>query len=206
MIVESSCTFAPSDAPQESIKLPQSFTADQIERIGGIEIHWTDNLADHLLLRDDDTKLFLFHHVSILKTYTLSPCSPYPRALLEETIRTISLLLPPILGKPNPFFLRDPKLHTLDQGALLCPRLNSTERQIIKFSYWRDRLALLKRTFDEAEPQTLRQLWEDDRKKQQWFTFWVAVLVFVMTVFFGVVQSAGAWVQAWASVRQLQRS
>lgn len=51
----------------------------------------------------------------------------------------------------------------------------------------------------------MRQLWEDDRKRAQWFTFWVAVLVFVMTVVFGVVQSVAGIVQAWASVKGLRQ-
>ena len=45
--------------------------------------------------------------------------------------------------------------------------------------------------------------WYDDRKKVQWYTFWVAFLVLVLTVFFGIIQSAAAIVQAWAQVKAL---
>ena len=199
-------SFSPVYPAEDIVKLPQTFTAASLETIGGIEIHWTNNLADHLLLRDDDTKLLLFHHVSVLDLHMRSPTSPYPYDLMNETLRTISLLMPPVLGQPNPWFLREAKRHSLDINAGSCRRLNSTERQIDAFVYWRQRLVLLKRTFDEAEPTTLRQLWNDDRKKTQWFTFWVAVLVFFMTVFFGVVQSVGTWVQAWAAVKALKQN
>ena len=186
------------------VKLPQSFTAAHLEQIGGIEVIWTSNLADHLLLKDDDTKLMLFHQVSILELHKKSPTSLLPQVLVEETIRSISLLIPPVLGEPNPWFQQQRKKTQIDAQAGVCDRLNSSERQIEKFVYWRDRLVLLKRTFDDAEPRNISQLWWDDRKKTQWFTFWVAVLVFIMTVFFGIVQSILGIIQAWASVQSLK--
>ncbi|KAL8697929.1 MAG: hypothetical protein Q9201_006848 [Fulgogasparrea decipioides] len=185
------------------VKLPQSFTAANLEKIAGIQIRWTNNLADHLLLRDDDTKLMLFHQVSALSWYPWAD-DVLPLELPFETIRTISLLIPPSLGEPNPWFRQEQQKHRLDAQAGLCHRLNSSERQIDKFHYWRERLVLLKRTYDDAEPKNLKQLWFDDRKKTQWFTFWVAVLVFIMTISFGVIQSVASVVQAWASVKALR--
>jgi hypothetical protein len=35
--------------------------------MAGLEIVWTDNLADHLRLTDDDTKVHIFHHASFLE-------------------------------------------------------------------------------------------------------------------------------------------
>ena len=186
------------------VKLPQTFTAAHLEQIVGIQVIWTSNLADHLLLKDDDTKLMLFHQVSILQLHKKSPTSLLPKVLVDETIRSVSLLIPPVLGNPNPWFQQQRKKFLIDAQAGVCDRLNSSERQIEKFVYWRDRLVLLKRTFDDAEPRNISQLWWDDRKKTQWFTFWVAVLVFIMTVFFGVVQSVAGIVQAWASVQSLK--
>lgn len=186
------------------VKLPQAFTAAHLEQIGGIKVIWTSNLADHLLLKDDDTKLMLFHQVSILQLHKKSSTTLLPTALVDETIRSISLLIPPVLGEPNPWFQQQRKKSLIDAQAGVCDRLNSSERQIENFAYWRDRLVLLKRTFDDAEPRKISQLWWDDRKKTQWFTFWVAVLVFIMTLFFGVVQSVAGIVQAWASVQGLK--
>ena len=189
---------------QEIVKLPQAFTAAHLEKIGGIQVVWTSNLADHLLLKEDDTKLMLFHQVSILRLHKNLSDDIFPEDLVEETIRTISLLVPPVLGKPNPWFRQQQQMHKIDAQAGNCNRLNSSQRQIKNFAYWRNRLVLLKRTFDDAEPRNLSQLWWDDRKKTQWFTFWVAVLVFILTLFFGVVQSVASIVQAWASVRSLR--
>ena len=69
-------------APQlsEHVKLPKSFTAVNLERIAGIKIVWTSNLADHLSLTSDDTKLILFHQASFLELHKLSQRSlPLPR-------------------------------------------------------------------------------------------------------------------------------
>lgn len=197
-------TFPHLYSSTDLVKLPQAFTAAHLEQIGGIEVIWTSNLADHLLLKDDDTKLMLFHQISILQFHKRSPTTLLPKGLVDETIRSISLLIPPVLGEPNPWFQQQRKKNSIDAQAGVCDRLNSSERQIENFVYWRDRLVLLKRTFDDAEPRNISQLWWDDRKKTQWFTFWVAVLVFVMTVFFGVVQLVAGIVQAWASVQSLK--
>lgn len=193
----------PSPSSSDTVKLPQSFTADHLEQIAGIQIRWTDNLAHHLLLRDDDTTLMLYHHVFALLHHEWYG-KILPKGLAKETMRTISLLLPPTRGKPNPWFLEEQKRHHLDPEAGMCEWLNNSERQIDTFHYWRDRLVLLKRTYDEAEPNNLARLWYDDRRKTQWFTFWVAVLVFFMTVFFGVIQSVASIIQAWAAVKSLK--
>lgn len=51
----------------ERLRLPKTFDAWSLCKIGGIRIRFTDNLADHLLLVDDDAVVLVFHHVSYLK-------------------------------------------------------------------------------------------------------------------------------------------
>jgi hypothetical protein len=63
--------FPPHAAPlQERVRLEKVFTARNIERIAGIRLRWTNNLADHLRLFDseDDDGLVvdIFHHASFL--------------------------------------------------------------------------------------------------------------------------------------------
>lgn len=52
---------------RDRIKLEKSFNALNVQRIGGIKIWWTDNLADHLRMMDDDKAVFIFHHASFLE-------------------------------------------------------------------------------------------------------------------------------------------
>lgn len=59
-----------AEAPKiscESVKLPKTFNAWSIETVGGISVRLTDNLADHLLLVEDDTTVLVFHHASFLE-------------------------------------------------------------------------------------------------------------------------------------------
>lgn len=66
-----------------------------------------------------------------------------------------------------------------------------------------DRVSILKQAFDDSEPKSISQWWYDDRKRVQWYTFWIAALVLLLTVIFGLVQSVASVVQAWASVKGL---
>jgi hypothetical protein len=52
---------------KESVKLEKIFNARNLERIAGVEIRWTSNLADHLRMRDDDTAVEIFHYASFLR-------------------------------------------------------------------------------------------------------------------------------------------
>lgn len=57
----------PPKLSHESIRLPKFFNAWSIAVVAGIEIDFTDNLADHLRLVEDDSKLLIFHHASFLE-------------------------------------------------------------------------------------------------------------------------------------------
>lgn len=52
---------------KDNVKLEKLFTARNMERIAGLEIIWTNNLADHLRLFDDDTRVAIFHQACFLK-------------------------------------------------------------------------------------------------------------------------------------------
>lgn len=53
--------------PLETMRLPKSFDAWSLCKIGGMKIRFTDSLSDHLLLIDDDDVVLIFHHASYLK-------------------------------------------------------------------------------------------------------------------------------------------
>ena len=56
----------------ESPKLPRDFNAANLEKLAGINICWTSNLADHLRLRDDDTRVMMYHQISFLTLHAES--------------------------------------------------------------------------------------------------------------------------------------
>lgn len=62
---------------EESVKLETIFNVRNLGRIAGIEIEWTNNLANHLSLVDEDQKVVIFHNASFLESqlqrYVLRP-------------------------------------------------------------------------------------------------------------------------------------
>ncbi|KAK4173528.1 hypothetical protein QBC36DRAFT_55730 [Triangularia setosa] len=66
----------PPELSYAGIKLPKMFNAHNIERIGGIKIKWTDNLADHLRMVDDDERVAIFAHPTFLMLHSTSDFFP----------------------------------------------------------------------------------------------------------------------------------
>jgi hypothetical protein len=58
--------FEKSPQKLQSISLGKVFNAQNLERMGGLRIIWTSNLADHLRMHDDDTRVSIFHHATFL--------------------------------------------------------------------------------------------------------------------------------------------
>ncbi|KAK0673143.1 hypothetical protein QBC41DRAFT_343220 [Cercophora samala] len=203
----------------ERVRLPKSFNAWSISKIAGINISFTDNLADHLLLTDDDSTLLIFHHVSFLECH-LQPNSTivtplYPAGLIHETLSTIALLFPQSefalatrrsRSRQKSWWLRNVRLAheqsgqhptALDPRLALCGTLQAHDRQIERFHFWRDRLVILKQTYDDATPSSLKQWWHDRRNGVQWYTFWVAVLVLLTTTVLSLLQTVAAFLQVY---------
>ena len=121
---------------------------------------------------------------------------------MEETLRTLSLLLPSGDKKTLRWFRREQKRCVVDElidGTVIkCHPLTTKNRQIGNFVFWHDRLVMLKQAFDEADPKTVRQWWSDRRKPVQWLNFWFAVaLVVGLTIFFGLVQRIEGAIQVY---------
>lgn len=54
---------------KSKVKLEKKFNAYNIEKVAGIKIFWTNNLADHLRMMNDDTKVAVFHHAFFLQCH-----------------------------------------------------------------------------------------------------------------------------------------
>lgn len=194
---------APPVLSHERVKLEKNLTAVNLDRIAGLEIIWTDNLIDHLRMSDDDTKVHIFHHAAFLECQQHSDKSLLPDGVAAETLQTLALLFPAADMETKKWFLKVAGPAQLDSRTIQCGRLRSDRRQIENFKFWRDRLVTLKQIFDEAQPKTLSQWWNDRRNGVQWYTFWVAVLVLVLTVLFGFIQSVEGALQVYASFKSI---
>jgi len=70
-------------------------------------------------------------------------------------------------------------------------------RQLEKYKYWGERLAVIKEAYDEAHPETLMQ-WLHDRRSAEWWGVWTAIF---LTIFFGLVQSIEGAIQVFKAYR-----
>jgi hypothetical protein len=125
----------------------------------------------------------------------------FPDGFIDETIRTLALLFPQSDLKTRKWFRKLSRTSNLDCHAVKCDRLRAIDRHIDNFAFWRDRLVVLKQVFDEAEPSTLSQWWCDRRSEVQWYTFWVAILVLVFTLVFGLIQCIEGALQIYIALR-----
>jgi hypothetical protein len=180
-----------------SISLGKVFNVRNIQTIGGIRIIWTDNLADHLRVHDDPVRVSIFHHFTFLKYHEQMQTQVFPSGFVEETLRTLALLFPCHDSKVKSWYQKEAKRFKLDQNAIRGKPLKTEDRQLETFEYWNERMEILKDIFDDAEPNNVFQWWQDRRRKVQWYTFWVAVLVLVLTIFFGVIQSVEGGMQVY---------
>ncbi|MCJ1230129.1 hypothetical protein MMC12_006800 [Toensbergia leucococca] len=150
---------------------------------------------------DDDTTVHLFHQASFLRLHQEGKSNLFAAELIDETLRTLALLLPSTDANSKKWYKQKQRKLKLDSAAAACGHLEASKRQIEHFKYWRDRLVILKQTFDESDPHTISQWWYDNRKRVQWWTFWVAALVLLLTIIFGLIQSATGIIQAWIALR-----
>jgi hypothetical protein len=82
-------------------------------------------------------------------------------------------------------------------------RFNAVVRKIKNFKFWGECLSNLKEIYDELEPNNLSKFWLDKRKPVQWATFWVAVLILALTVFFVGLGGGGLFIQSFEGALQV---
>ncbi|KAF1842834.1 uncharacterized protein K460DRAFT_407219 [Cucurbitaria berberidis CBS 394.84] len=184
----------------DGIKLDPTFTATNLESIAGIQIKPTDNLVDHLRLIDKEDKVVaIFHHASFLNRQT---GTVLPQGLKEETLRTLSLLFPQHDRQTRHWLKK--QSGRFDDMLHRCDPIRLEDRQIEKFHFWHDRLVMLKQAFDQSRPATMSQWWFDRRNGVQWYTFWISVLVLLLTIIFGIVQSIEGALQVYKAYHPTQ--
>lgn len=184
-------TVASNSTQKDQYRIPLSFNARTFEKVAGIKIVWTRDLLLHLDVGLRDNSLTLFHNIKVLQLYEQSSLRDiFPNNFLDETQRTLSLMLPVTdISSVKKWFSSKQKRLGLDPAAGDCRHLRAAQRNIQNFDFWRDRLIIAREVFDLSQPSGLLHFWRDDRNKVQWWTFWIAVTVFLLTLI-GVIESA----------------
>lgn len=122
--------------------------------------------------------------------------SPLPEPLLVETLWTLNLLFPH-WDPGTVALLRGHGQYFQDVG----PYEGPPTLNLVEFEYWRDRIAELYDVVFSSPPVSWAQLWKDRRNPQQFWTFWIALVILALTL----VSTAATVVQTWASVTSLHR-
>jgi hypothetical protein len=76
-------------------------------------------------------------------------------------------------------------------------------RKLDHYKIWKERLAIVQYTYDKSKPGKPKQWWFDRRNRVEWATFWVAVIVFLLTLLFGIISSVTGILQVFASFKAL---
>jgi hypothetical protein len=131
--------------------------------------------------------------------------SMFPDGLIEETLDTLTLLLPGDDAKTKRWLMDDFAMHPLqtcmDPGLLRCTQFkkNDASRRLEHYRFWGERLELLREAVEEATPLTravLKAL-KDRKKSDHWLNSWVAIVAIGLTLFFGLVQSIEGAIQVY---------
>jgi hypothetical protein len=138
--------------------------------------------------------------IPVSRLFLMCPSQTFPKDLAEETLNTLALLFPSSDMETEQWFTKLRLTHeydTLDSQLTKCGYLKTGKRQFENFKFWHDRLVILKQVFDESHPSTFKQWWHDRRNGVQWYTFWVAIVILFLTIFFGLVQSIEGALQVY---------
>ena len=121
----------------------------------------------------------------------------YSKELIQETIWTINLLFPRNDKETRKFLTRHKRDFNNDPPYVERRPLNLND-----YVFWRDRLSELRQIY-AAQPRNLRAALMDNRSTLQLYTLWTAVIIFLLTVVFGVISSVTAIISTRATLRAL---
>lgn len=119
---------------------------------------------------------------------------PIPYRVLIETKMSLDLLFP-FWEKRTMKLLAKAKQDFNDHG----PFATGGSLMLSDFDHWRDRLLELHEEIFQSPPVSWAQLWRDRRNPQQYWTFWVAMMILILTL----LSALASILQAWASLYSL---
>ena len=73
--------------------------------------------------------------------------------------------------------------------------LGQASRLLKDYPYWGKRLLDVQKRYNATKPKKVTQWWYDRRDKTGWVTLLVAIVVFILTVVFGIISSVTSIMQ-----------
>ena len=127
----------------------------------------------------------------------------FPDGFLEDTERTLSLLFPPANVETSRRIRRISEKEGVDIEAAINDHASF---DLSNYPFWQERLRHVQRVYDKTKPKRIKQWYFDRRDRVEWSTFWIAVVVFLLTLFFGIISSVTGILQVYASFRAIPTS
>ncbi len=120
-----------------------------------------------------------------------------PLRVLEETKLSLDLLFP-FWDSSTVALLAKEKQDFHESGPFEVTRTLN----LMDFDCWRDRLLELHEEIFQSPPISWAQLWRDRRIPQQFWTFWIAIMILILTI----LSTVATIIQAWASLKALDHT
>lgn len=115
-------------------------------------------------------------------------CScPLPEGYIDETLKTIDLLIPTSNANCNRLVNKELGLGKLDKKFVLRREPPNVDRS--EYGFWQERLADIDEAFERARPRSPVQWLYDTRDMERWWGFWLIAVGIFLTVLFGLIQS-----------------
>ena len=121
-----------------------------------------------------------------------------PTSLVRETLLSLSILFPNWDLRTERFLRNSQNTQLYDY-----PFEYPCHAHLNEFWHWRDRLARIHHEFQSPGPGW-RQLWSDRRNPLQWYTFWFAVAILILTLIFGIATTVLTFLQTLYTYQGLQ--
>ncbi|KAG8531353.1 uncharacterized protein KY384_002982 [Bacidia gigantensis] len=154
-------------------------------------ISWIDNIPK-LIIRGTS------RHAAISPILTDIRRSLIPASVLQEILLSLDLLFPPNQQSVLSFLADEQKDIILDGSYG-----RNRPLHLGHFNHLKDRILEIDDLFHTPAPGW-SQLLADKRNLQQYYTFWIALVVFVLTVVFGFISSVTGIIQCYASMQALE--
>ncbi|KAI1131209.1 hypothetical protein F5Y10DRAFT_79622 [Nemania abortiva] len=163
--------------------IPPTLTLQHLCSRYKYEIHWTDDLTEHLVVDRLKRRITVYEHLICLWNNFRYSSSPLPEPIIKEAIDTLIILFPPNEKKTKDL---------LDSWQINFYRLGTCKyrnlRRLSEYVYWRDRMTELKYITD-GRPRRICQLaWpKDGQNFVEFLTFWMTVVIAISTIVLGLV-------------------
>ena len=119
-----------------------------------------------------------------------------PLKVLEETKLSLDLLFP-FWDSRTVALLAKEEQDFHEYGPFEVTRTLT----LLDFDHWRDRLLELHEEIFQSPPVSWAQLWRDRRSPQQFWTFWIAIMILGLTI----LSTVATIIQAWASLKAMNQ-